>query len=403
MKKLSNKIFWILFIILTLFLIVVLFIFNYNNYSETYRRVEKSLTIMNDQNDIAPDNYKENVDSPPIEREDIRFADVTVYTVLINSDEVKGIISHNESSNDEDKVKTFAQEIIRNKNKTIYIGNLYFENYSYSFFGNNIITIVDNFSVNNNLIHSLITSMFLFVLLEGVILFIALKLTKWITIPVEDSFNKQKQFIADASHELKTPLAVIMASSEAFERDNNKKWIKNIQSESERMNKLILSLLDLAKSENNNKEYFSVNLSKLIEKSILTYESLIYEKKIKLTYNIDKNINFVCNEDEIKQLMSILIDNAIKHSDSNGEIDITLKNFKNEIVINVKNKGVAIARDDEEKIFERFYKVDESRNRDSNRYGLGLAIAKNIVTNHKGTISAHSESGYTNFKIIFKK
>ena len=104
----------------------------------------------------------------------------------------------------------------------------------------------------------------------------------------------------------------------------------------------------------------------------------------------------------MKQLMAILLDNAIKHSSKDGEIVVLLKKEKSDIMLVVKNKGEGIPKGSEEKIFERFYRADESRNRDENRYGLGLAIAKSIVTNHGGKISAHSENGYTTFQVIFK-
>lgn len=264
-------------------------------------------------------------------------------------------------------------------------------------------TIVDNIVINQRLSKLFINSVIIFICLEVVVVFTASKLTKWITTPVDEAFIKQKNFIADASHELKTPLAVIMASSEAYEKDKNLKWIKNIQNESERMNKLILSLLDLAKSENINKELSNINLSKVVNKSVLTFESLIYEKNIKLTCNIEDNLFFKASEDDIKELMSILIDNAVNHSDKNGEIKINLIKNKNAIILDVINKGKGIKQGEEEKIFERFYKADKSRNRNSNRYGLGLAIAKNIVTNLGGIISANSNDGYTTFKVILKK
>ena len=395
MKNLKNKIFYLLVGILTLFLIVIFFIFNYNDYKEGLKKVERSLRVMDD-------NRKENViyDNNDIERP-MMFMDTDVYTVIVNNDNVIDIISHSPDSNVEE-IEKIAKNIISNKKSDLYIGNLYFNRYSYSF-NNSVLTIIDNAYINNSLINTFRLSIVLFILLEGVIIFISLKLTKWITAPVEEAFNKQREFVADASHELKTPLAVIMASSEAFERDNNKKWIKNIQAEAERMNKLTLSLLDLAKSENNQKSYSLIDLSKIINKSILSFESLIYEKDIKLQSKVDENIKIVGSSDDIKELMSILIDNAIKHSDKNGEIIINLFDHKNEVELDVINKGKPILKEDEEKIFERFYKVDKSRNRDSNRYGLGLANAKNIVNNHKGMISAHSCDGYTTFKIIFKK
>ena len=128
----------------------------------------------------------------------------------------------------------------------------------------------------------------------------------------------------------------------------------------------------------------------------------MFEKNITLQYDINEKIYLNCNSDEIKQLVSILLDNAIKHSINNGKIIVNLYKNKNNIILEVKNKGKSIEKGEEEKIFERFYRVDESRNRNDNRYGLGLAIAKSIVEKNNGNISAHSSNGYTTFKVVFK-
>ncbi len=209
--------------------------------------------------------------------------------------------------------------------------------------------------------------------------------------------------MADASHELKTPIAVIMANAEALEKEpEEKKWLNNIKSEADRMNELVTSLLDLAKLEEGKEVQQEENLSKIVEMSVLTFESLMYENKIELEYDIQKDINIKCNSSQIKQLVAILIDNAIKHSETNGKISIALKKQKNDTVLTVSNRGKEIPKEIREKIFERFYRADESRNRDTNRYGLGLAIAKNIVENHNGKISVESEKGITTFKVVLK-
>ncbi len=123
----------------------------------------------------------------------------------------------------------------------------------------------------------------------------------------------------------------------------------------------------------------------------------MYENKIKLTYDIQKDIFINCSNNQMKQLVAILIDNAINHSEDNGEIIFTLKKEKNDVILKVTNKGEEIPEEIQQKIFERFYIVDEARNRQANRYGLGLAIAKNIVINHNGKITVQSDNGYTTF------
>ena len=400
MKKLKNKLFYTILTILSLFSITILFIFNYQDYRAAKDNVSNNLSRIGIRNNEMP------LRSDPIrsDNEPKLFMDTVLYTVILNGSKIEGVTSHNFDKDDTDGIYEVATDIIKKeKNSNIKIGNLYFNRYSYNYQKNIGITIIDNSELNNKLQNTLKLSILIFVILELIIIFTSKKLTDWIIKPVIEAFDKQKRFISDASHELKTPIAVILASSEALENNKDEpKWLDNIKEESIRMNKLVTNLLDLTRIENNTKFDYT-NLSKLIEKSTLTLESLMYEKNIKLEYNIDDNISFKCNSDQMKQLITILLDNAIKHSDKKGIIKVNLKNNKDIITLEVINKGEPIKKGDEEKIFERFYRGDESRNRNQNRYGLGLAIAKSIVTNHNGKIIAYSKDGYTTFEVNLKK
>ena len=415
MKKLKNKILILLISIFSLFVVTILSIYNYKNYDSLNNLVRNSLKRMNpivmnanvpDKKEIPKEDKK--IEFNRNEFENKMFMDMVVYTVLLNDDNsIKDIIGHYNGEVDSKAITAVVKNILSEKDgNREYIGNLYTSDYSYSYLNNNVLVIVDNKDIKDKLYSYLITSIILFFGLEVVIVLVSLVLTKRLIKPVEESFNKQKQFIADASHELKTPLTVIMASSEALENDKNeKKWLQNIKDESDRMSRLITNLLDLAELEDgvNKETYSNKNISLIIEKSVLIYDTLCFEKNIKLDYKIDENIYINCNEDNIKQLISILLDNAVKHSKEKGKIIVNLFKQKNDIVLEVKNKGDMIPEGEEEKIFERFYRGDKSRERKSNRYGLGLAIAKEIVTNHNGKISAFSDKDFTTFKVVLKK
>ena len=392
MKKLKNKVYLTIFVILSIFSITLLFIYNYQYYKSEYLRVENSLrntNILSKRGEVG--------------RGPMRFIDTKVYTVLLDDDKnIINIISHYDEENIDEDLKEFINSIDKNNKETV-IGNLYKDKYSYRVHKNGII-LVDNSNSISKLNSIKKISIFFLVCMELIAAYISSLLSRWIIRPVVEAFDKQKQFIADASHELKTPLAVIMASADALEKNKSeKKWISNIQTESERMNNLITNLLDLSKVENSKPIFEEVNLSKIVEKVSLTLESLMFEKNIELLTNIDKDIIIKSNSDEMKQLISILLDNAIKHSISDGEITVNLSENKSQILLEVKNKGEAIKKGEEEKIFERFYRSDKSRNRNDNRYGLGLAIAKSIVEKYNGQISAYSENKYTTFKVEFKK
>lgn len=391
MEKLKKKIFLVMFAILTIFLVNILCIFNFQDYNHEKVEIENKLSRM--ENDRQAPGM-------PV------FMDAVVYTVKYNtSNKVTEVINHTDNNVSEEKIIQIAENILESSNtkQGRRIGNLYLDQYSYAFQAPNTLTIVDNTSAKAKLESLLKTSILIFVLIEIIIIILTVEITRWIIKPVIESFNRQKQFVADASHELKTPIAVIMANAEALEKEpEEKKWLNNIKSEADRMNELVTSLLDLAKLEEGKEVQQEENLSKIVEMSVLTFESLMYENKIELEYDIQKDINIKCNSSQIKQLVAILIDNAIKHSETNGKISIALKKQKNDTVLTVSNRGKEIPKEIREKIFERFYRADESRNRDTNRYGLGLAIAKNIVENHNGKISVESEKGITTFKVVLK-
>ena len=407
MKKLKVKVSATIFIILTSCVLIIITTLVIGGYIERKNKVSDILRNMSRSLDI-PKEIKQppNMDIPDDENIKKIYLDFTIYTVILDDNgNYKEVINHTEDETfDEEKIKSIAENIINNHKSNFFIGNLYTDKYAYAYTGNNALIIMDNTNINNYFLKQLITYIGILIICEIIIFLVTNILTKWITTPVKKAFLKQKVFIADASHELKTPLSVIMASTDAYFNDKKDKWIYNIKNESERMIKLVTELLDLAKTEKEQDiEMTSHNLSEIIESAVLTFESIFYEKKIKLKYKIENNINLICNEDLMMELMNILIDNAIKHSSVKGNIHINLYKTNKQIILEVINKGLPIQKEEEEKIFERFYKIDSSRNRNSNNYGLGLAIAKNIVTKHNGKISAHSTNGYTTFKVIWNQ
>ncbi|MCM8710100.1 HAMP domain-containing histidine kinase [Clostridium sp. SYSU_GA19001] len=216
--------------------------------------------------------------------------------------------------------------------------------------------------------------------------------------PIKEAFDKQKQFIGDASHELKTPLAVIntnvdvLLSNGEESIDSQAKWLHYIKSEVERMTKLTNDLLYLTQMDYSDmKMIFSeFNLSETIEDVILTMEAVIFENDISLDYDIEPNLTIQGNNEQIKQVVMILLDNALKYTNLKGKVNITLKKSHNNVLLSVTNTGKGIPEEHLSKIFDRFYRVDKSRSRNSGGYGLGLAIAKAIIEQHGGKISASS-------------
>lgn len=377
--------------------------YNAQIYKIEYDSIKRNLTFTEkrgpepkENESIFPTQSMEDIDN-------MMIMDYEVYRVKLNRGKIDSIVKHSNNSSSFD-IESIAKSIL-NEKYGLKIGNLYNTKYSYNY-SNDSIVILNTKKINNRLLLTLLSSITLLIIFEIVIYYVSKVITKRITKPAEEAFNKQKDFIADASHELKTPLAVIMASADELKSDKkNNKYIESIKYESDRMSTLIKSLLDLSKLEKgvSINSYKQENISKIIERTCLTFEAIAFEEKIKIKTNIEEKIMFKCSMDEIERLISIILDNAIKHSYKNSTINVLTKKEKNTINIEITNSGDPIKDGDEEKIFERFYRGDKSRNREANRYGLGLAIAKNIVTNHNGNIRAFSKNKKTTFKIIFKE
>ena len=405
MEKLEKKTFYTIFSIISLFILISIIALNVQSYSEEYNGIKTNLSRMNTVFLGGPNKVPINQNFDDLDNKIIM--DYNFYTFILDrNNNIIHKISHSENSFD-NKIVNKANKIVSNNYKSkIKVNSLYFSDISYNLKAGEYLVVVDTSNVRYRLSSLLLISIFILGLSEMLVYYVSKKITKWITDPVEETFNKQKEFIADASHELKTPLAVIMASVSCIESDKkSEKWLNNIKTESDRMNNLITKLLDLSKSENkDNKQIYTLNnLSKIVEKRALVLESLAFENNVEINNEIENDIMFKCNGVDIDAVVNVLIDNAIKHSYKNTAIKIKLYKNKNEIILEVINNGKDIPADECDKIFERFYRSDKSRNRDSNRYGLGLAIAKNIVNNHDGQIKAYSKDNLTTFKVIFKQ
>lgn len=252
----------------------------------------------------------------------------------------------------------------------------------------------------------LVTFLIVSVILLVVIYFISKFYSNQSITPIVEVWEKQRQFIADASHELKTPLSVITANYDALLANQDetiksqKEWFDYMKIGMERMVKLINDLLSLAKMENVSikVEKAPFNISETIFKVMASLEAMLCEKRIMLSHSIEQNIVINSDIEMVRQLFTILYENAIKYSNINGNIDVALTKSKKCVTCSIKNSGKGIATQDISKIFDRFYRGDSSRTGENGGYGLGLSIAKTIVNRLGGDITAEStENGWTIF------
>ena len=228
-----------------------------------------------------------------------------------------------------------------------------------------------------------------------VFLFISIHLADWAVSPVDRAWKQQRQFVADASHELKTPLTVIITNAELMENA----FSSNILVMAKQMSRLVEQMLELAKADDIQSEtvFSQVDLSRLISDAVLPFEPVFFEKHLALYTDIAEDLWVKGDPSQLRQVLEILLDNAGKYSCQKGTTWITLrKQGKNRCLLSVANKGQPIPEQDLKNIFKRFYRVDKTRTR-TGSFGLGLSIAETIIIRHKGTIWAESREGINTF------
>ena len=228
-----------------------------------------------------------------------------------------------------------------------------------------------------------------------VVFFLSLFLSLRIIKPLEENDRKQRQFVSDAGHELKTPISVISANAEILTRRGDNEWLSNIRYETERMGSLVNDLLRLSRAENAERVTETVDFSRLVEGEELPFEPVAFERGVTIEAQIADGVTVDGDPGQLKQLTAILLDNAIRHG-TGDRITLTLLADHRAAILRVENEGDDIPREVRDRLFERFYRRDEARGADDH-FGLGLAIAKAIAEAHRGSIGVGCRDG----KVIF--
>lgn len=261
-------------------------------------------------------------------------------------------------------------------------------------------------STEQNIWRDLLQTCAVIAVISYVLFFIiSVVLARWAIRPVETAWDQQRQFVADASHELKTPLTVIMTNAEllqepAYPAQEKAKFAGSILAMSHQMRGLVDGLLNLARIDNGAVKtvFTELNLSALVEDCLLPFEPLFFEKGMLLQSSIEKGICVRGSEAHLRQVVEILLDNASKYAESESMVQLQLKRQGIHTLLSVSNPGEDISREDLKNIFKRFYRIDKSRSM-NHSYGLGLSIAESIVKEHGGKIWAESQGGMISFHV----
>lgn len=385
-----------------------LYVSSYKLGSEELNKKEKELLYYN-KTPIPDEGEKgENIPEPrekpdSVENEDVPtdsrdYSLSTFYSVAFSGENVLEVNTGDEKLYTEDELIKIAENVLKGKKSFGRWKNLAYlieerDNYK-------IVAFMDNTLTDRGM-----RTMLRYILITGgpailLIFVVSAFLSRSIVKPLEENDRKQRQFISDAGHELKTPVAVIRANGELLTKELGENiWLENILYENNRMMDLVEELLTLSRAESSAGTIKQkLNFSKLAMGEILAFESLAFEKGKSIDSNVEEGIIFWGNKSQLSRLVSILLDNAISYS-TGEKIELNVNKRKNKINIQVINEGDAIKPEELSHIFDRFFRMDKARAGDEHHYGLGLAIAKAVTVNHGGNIEFICQDGKITVKV----
>ena len=419
-KKLRRRIILVNMLLVGIVILLIFAIVCVNSYSNAEHELERGLSRVAENQGFGdmPFDKKEEfkIGNPEQnnemhgDRELDRPVQISSY-IVVQVDSNGNITSTKESdlSMDKSDLKKCVEAVLKEQKLSGQIGGYDLMYVKRDNLNGCSISFADNSGIYSSLRNTMLLTFTLFIGSMGVIFLISLVLSGFAVKPVKTAWEQQKQFVADASHELKTPLTVILAnnnimmSHEDSTVKDEKQWLESTEEEAQHMKKLIDQMLFLAKSDagETNIEMSEVDFSEIVEGASLNFEPVAFEKNVMIDAQIESGITLRGNATQLNQLTHILIDNAVKYSSENSTVTITLKKSGDSTEFSVNNHGTVIAPDDLEHIFDRFYRAEKSRT--TKGYGLGLSIAQKIVQGMNGKLTAESnEQDGTTFTAVFR-
>lgn len=369
---------------------------NLSNYFQITRNADVLLDVLTSNNGYFPklDNFNEKDRLPPKLSPEAPFS-TRFFTVKIDGeDNLLEIDTGKVSSTTTDQALSYANQVLEKGKNSGFI-----DDYKYRISSKDYGSLVVFLDMERDLqifYAFLINSIIIGLIAIASVFMIVLFLSKKAIAPIVEGYEKQKQFITDAGHELKTPLTIINTNTEVLEMTHGEsQWTKSIHNQVMRLSNLVESLVSLTRMDEEKnrilKKDFSI--SDLTLETIEEFQAVsnTYEKEI--ISHIDQNISYYGDEQLISQLIFILLDNALKYSSNERAIEVSLKKQGKRVILKTANEAENLHLGNYDILFERFYRADMSRNRKLGGYGIGLSVAKAIVQKHKGKISAESSDG----------
>lgn len=392
-KKLRYKFIAIAMCSVVIVLGSIIGIINIINYSQINKRGDVILKVLSDNFGVFPKKLYYNKHNDIISPETLFTT--RYFTVVIDEEgTIVFINTGNTAATSTTAAADYTKKVFEQKKISGFIGNYkynripYYTDYMYIFLDcRQELSTFYSFLIIS-IVVSLIGILFVFILL--------LSLSKIVIRPIAESYEKQKRFITDANHEIKTPLAIIDANTEVLELEyGESEWTKSTKNQIRRLSSLTENLIFLSRMDEENHgfpmEDFSIS-NAVLERAKM-FETIAIAQEKTLYLEIMPSVFYHGNESMICQLISILLDNAIKYSNSCGKIFLSLKRNERKVELVVRNTVDEIPKGNLDRIFDRFYRLDNSRNSETGGYGIGLSMAKAIVNTHKGKITARSDDG----------
>lgn len=368
-------------------------------------------SVAQNQPNALPQNVKNFPDDKPFFEQQKEVMTV-FYTPASGSQEESISILSQTDIFDEDVLSQLLSEVIT-QNKSFGMLSSYHAIYYYTGDQNLYrIALIPSSYITHSMLSLLLVLALIFIGAMGCFLLVSIRLSKVAVRPMEEAMQREKQFVADASHDLKTPLSVILANNSILMENPSasvgslSRWTDSTQAAAKKMQQLISEMLTLADVERKDTPLpiRPLDAASVVTKAALQLESVAYEKNVELdTEGIPEELSFSSNEDYLQRIASSLIENAIKYEPAGGAVKITLTREKKSVILSVHNKSSFISAEDLPHIFDRFYLADKSRQANSGSHGLGLAITKEMTERLGGRLSATSfpETG-TCFQAVFQ-
>ncbi|MBK5201310.1 MAG: HAMP domain-containing histidine kinase [Spirochaetaceae bacterium] len=377
-------------------LFIILAIINILNYYNTTNRMDKMLS---NQVTITADSNNQNRNNQPTGQKKSFMRNQRNKVFYVELDNNGDLIKYNKDNFSfltvEHIIKLGSNALAKGEKKG------FIEDYRYlvtSNTDNYQIAFIDAQSDLYTLQYNSIFSLIVYILGMFGILFLVKALTIPAVKPIEESFNKQKRFMTDIMHEIKTPLAIIETNTEVVEIDYGKnEWTKSIRKQIHYLKDLLDELVTLLKMEEHTTDLIKnrIDFSEILENTLTGFEPIFNKKGITMDIECDENVEINANEYSIERLVSILLENALKYTSGDNKVSIKLKKQNKKILFEIENSIKDIEPGDHEEFFDRFYRSDSSRNSNLGGHGIGLSIAKEIITQNKGKIKAFSNDNHS--------